>query len=297
MENEHSIRCFLSIRLPQYVLGHVLKFLSQEDIIMLFQSIMILFLNGARFTKKPQHIIENPLKNHLLTFFKTQFTHMTSALPAFFKLNRVYRDILFKNRELLLSYLHIPLKSRTKFLTFTKEDLESKLLESVYNRNLIVYQTKYLPYMENISYVEGNKNELGYKIKQKRQMFDDFVSKYATSEEKNNPSVKFVCDFWYGLTDELFILYKQRVKKSFHLPPDFEPVSEGSQEVKYVKRTTKIDYVIETDLKKIREQQLQRQEEHKEKLRVYKLEQVRIERAKEKKQKQLSKQLSGKKRR
>jgi hypothetical protein len=286
MENEHAIRCFLSIRLPQYVLGHVLKFLSQEDVLMLFQSIMILFLNGARFTKKPQHIVENPLKNHLLTFFKTQFTHMTSALPAFFKLNSVYRNILFNNRELLLSYLHIPLKSRTKFLTFTKEDLESKLLESVYNRNLIVYQTKYLPYMENIE--NKVKGKLFREDEKRALMLNDFVSKYITTEDRKN-------GFFNGW-ESFQILYEQRVKQSFLLPPDFKPKGEYEQEVKYVKRTTKIDYVIETDIWKIREQQLQRQEEHKEKLRLEKLEQVKKERAKDKKQKQLNKQLDVKKR-
>lgn len=299
MESKLAIRSFLSVRLPQFVTGHLLTFLTQDDILQFFEAIMTLFLSGGRFTSKAKHIIEDPLRSHLLTYFKLKFKNMTSALPAFFKLNKVYREVLFGNRTLLIDYLHIPVKSRTKFLSFSHCMLESKLLESIQQRNLIVYNTQYLPYLDKVIH-KNNQDEKDWSFqgKMKFNIRNDYVSRFTNILNSKNyfanlsQHASISIDF-YDNFDSKFEEYKQKLKESFYLPIDFEPSSQTQTETKYTKRTTQVGH-IETSVKTIVEQLQQRQKEYEEKLQAEKLKKLREERERMKKREKIDKTKTNK---
>lgn len=297
MDSQHAIRSFLQICLPTFVTGYLLTFLTQDDTLQFFEAIMTLFLSGGRFTSKAKHITEDPLKSHLLTYFKIKFKNMTSALPAFFKLNKVYREILFGNRTLLIEYLHIPLKSRTKFLSFSHSMLESKLLESIYERNTRVYNTQYLPYLDQVIH-DNNTDEKDYSFKTKMRVNiqEDYLKKFWDNHrfvkngflscEGMNDLGQIYTSF-YDNFESKFEEYKQKLKQTFYLPIDFEPKNDKT-EVKYKKPTTQVGH-IETNIKEIKEKLQQKQKDYEEKLRLEKIKKQREEKKKEKEKKKLQK--------
>lgn len=294
MDSQHAIRCFLSIRLPQFVTGHLLKFLTQDDILQFFEAIMTLFLSGGRFTSKAKHITEDPLREHLLTYFKLKFKNMTSALPAFFKLNKVYREVLFGNRPLLIEYLHIPVKSRTKFLSFSHSMLESKLLSSIHERNLRVYNTQYLPYLDRVIH-KDNQDEKDYffTTKMRENVRNDYANRFPPIKKLQigydlQEYFKYQRELmgFYDNFDSKFEEYKQKIKQTFYLPIDFEP-NKSETEVKYTKRTTQVGH-IETDRGKIWEQLKEKQRVYEEKLKMEKQKKLREEREKEKMKEKLN---------
>jgi hypothetical protein len=301
----HAIKCFLHIRLPNDVTGHLLKFLDLKDMECLFKGIMTLFVNGARFTQKAKHIVEDPLRGHLLSYFKTQYGHMNSALPAFFNLNFCYREYLFSDRNLLIDYLHIPLRARNKFLSYSRKKLEDELLSAIKERNERVYETKYLPHLKMMLEVdksgindEGGFQSLRYECElngRVREQKKRVIGAYYKLTKHAEPTQQFIdrlniddCNYPHILEK-----YKRELKKSFCLPVDYEP-SKKTDEVKYVKRTTQ--FVPEEDISQKKERQQKQHEEYLEKMKQEKLEKVRKERELEKKKKSLEKELSkGKK--
>jgi hypothetical protein len=303
----HAIKCFLQIKLPGNVTGHLLKFLDLADMAQLFKSIMTLFISGARFTQKAKHIIEDPLREHLLVYFKTQYSHMNSALPAFFNLNFCYREYLFSDRNLLIDYLHIPLRARNKFLKFSRSKLEAELLSAIGERNARVYETKYLPHLKMMLEVdktgindEGGftsyryEVELGARVREQKKRV---ITAYYKLTKKSETTQQFIDrlnadDYNYP---HILEKYKRELKKSFCLPLDYEP-DKKTDEVKYVKRTTK--FVPPEDMITKRERQEKQHQEYLEKMKLEKLERVRKERENEKKKKMLEKELNkGKKKR
>lgn len=244
---------------------------------------MSLFLDGARFTQKARHISENPLKSDLLTYFKTKFNRMTTALPAFFGLNPVYREILFRDRNLLIDYLHIPVKQRNKFLTYSRVELEQKLLTFIDERNERVYNEKYLPHMETMMKIENDNI-----FDTRRRLMKDYESRFD----------KYYRFDYYSDQEFLSFLekYKQEYKKTLYLPPNYSPKKECEVKVKVDKPKEKFVQIEESPLARLERQEKQH-EEYLEKEKQKKLEKVRQEREKEKAKKKLDMMLVKKKKR
>lgn len=273
MKLTSSIKRFLQFRIPTDIGGYVLTFLEPVDIQSFFESIMTLFLSGARFTQKASHITEDPLKSDLLNYFKGKFDRMTNALPAFFGLNSVYRELLFRDRPLLINYLHIPVKQRNKFLSYSRVELEKSLLKYVNDRNEMVYNTQYLPHMEKMLKVEVGAFS---NIDMRQRLCRDYRNRFGKDTDLYGNQKEF---------ESMVEDYKQEYKKSLYLPINYSP-KKNECEIKVKVDKPKEKFVqVDEDKIQLRQRQEKQHEEYLEKERQKKIEKVRQEREKETKEK------------
>jgi hypothetical protein len=200
-------------------------------------------------------------------------------------LNRSYREVLFKDRNLLIDYLHVPVKQRNKFLSYSRVELEQKLLSFVNERNENVYETQYLPHMERMLRVEPT---MGGMYEMRRNMKNDYVKRFGKECNTN----------MYGTEKEFneFVEdYKQEFKKSLYLSVDYVP-KKYQCEVKVKVDKPKEKFIqVDKDREALRQRQEKQHEEYLEKQKQLKIQKMREEREKEKQKQKINKMLNDKK--